>query len=175
MGVDISPKTYKTGSDSVSFQPYNFSSDTKEATAGEWTALYRITPEDGQGVVLGRGRSAAPQFAEGFGGLRLVSDSAAGQAEGDFRVTVRTKQQRRVQGGTLLEGDLTEYDLYDGAAGSGTKLKRSERRPLPRLSSTFETSEYEIWLEVRVDSTITVDDAEGETGIEFEGFLAERT
>lgn len=168
--VDVSPKTYKIGDSSVDFQPVRFSADTKEAPAGEWTSLYSVDVQQGQGVLLGRGASEAPNYAEGFGALRLVDDAAANVAKGDFRITVRTAQGRLVR--TLLEGDLEEFDIYDA---SGNLKDRAARRPLSRKSSVFETHEYEIVLEVRPSSTITVDNAEEQTRVSLEGFLAEKT
>lgn len=168
--VDVAPKTYKTGDSSVDFSPVRFSSDTKEAPAREWTTLYALDIQQGQGVMLGRGSSEAPNYAEGFAAIRLVDDTAANVATGDFRITVRTAQGRLVR--TLLEGDLEEYDAYDSA---GNLKDRSDRRPLSRKSNVFETHEYEIHLEVRPAATITVDDAESETRVSLEGFLAEKT
>lgn len=168
--VDVAPKTFKTGDSSVDFAPVRFTSDTKEAPAQEWTTLYSIDIEQGQAVMLGRGASEAPNYAEGFAGIRLVNDTAAAVARGDFRLTVRTAQGRLVR--TLVEGDLEEYDIYDA---SGNLKDRAARRPFSRKSNVLETHEYEVHLEVRPTSTITVDDAEAQTRVSFEGFLAEKT
>lgn len=73
--------TYKFGDGDLDFT-LNASGDTLDLPAGEYKQAYKLDVQEGQGTIFGRGSSEAPQFAEGFAGMRFVSDAAAAQATG---------------------------------------------------------------------------------------------
>jgi hypothetical protein len=164
--------TYKFGDGDLDLT-LNASGDTLDLPAGEYKQAYKLDVQEGQGTIFGRGSSEAPQFAEGFAGMRFVSDAAAAQATGDWRITVRTPQDRLVA--ELVSGDLEEFDLFTGAAGSGSQKDRDSRRPFSLKNRNAVTKQYNVWLEIRADSAITIDDAEAETKALIEGYKVERT
>lgn len=168
----VTTHTYKFGDGDLDFT-LNASGDTVDLPAGEYKTAYVLDVQEGQGVVLGRGSSEAPQFAEGFAGFRFVNDAAAAQATGDWRITVRTPQGRLVH--ELVSGDLEEFDLFTGAAGAGSQKDRESRRPFSLKNPNAVTKQYELWFEIRADSAITIDDAESEQKALIEGFKVEKT
>jgi len=166
--AQVSPKSYVLSD----FDTVNFSTDTKDFSAAEgYQTAFELDVDNGLGEMFGRGQSQNPLQAQGFAGLRFVSDSAAAQAEGQFRIAVRTAQGRRLY--NVVEGDLGTYDLFNGAAGSGTVKDRKNREPLPQTSGQFETEPRVITLDLDVTRDITVVDAEAETRIAVDGYRAE--
>lgn len=168
----VTTHTYKFGDGDLDLT-LNASGDTLDLPAGEYKQAYKLDVQEGQGIVFGRGASEAPQFAEGFAGFRFVSDAAAAQATGDWRIVVRTPQDRLVD--ELVSGDLEEFDLFTGAAGSGSQKDRESRRPFSLKNPNAVTKQYNVWLEIRADSAITIDDAEAETKALIEGYKIEKT
>jgi len=157
---------------------YRFGRDFAErATTVDLTAaagmetVATLDVGDGLAAWFGRGQSANPLQAQGFIGLRLVSDAAAAQADGTYRIAVRTARGRRLF--TMHQGDLQSEDLFTGAAGSGTEKARKDREPFPNASQEWQTEPRQITIDVDVDSDITVDFDEGETAMKAEGFEAE--
>jgi len=156
------------------------STSTKDLKAGEgWQTVYRRDMSDsdrlGQGDLYGRGRSANPLQAQGFAGIRLVSDAAAAQAQGKIRIAQRTPSGEVAAQGVIWEDDLSAVDLFNGDPGSGTLKDRKDRTAFPQQHSAFISSPYEITIDVKPTADITVDDAEAETRAEFEGRSATRT
>jgi len=147
------------------------SGDTKALEAnGRFEAVYEIDIEDGVGEWFGRGEQQNPLQAQGFAGLRFVDDAASALADGNWRIAVRNAQGEYLY--TLSQGDLSTYDLFDGAAGSGTQKARKDREPYPNQQANFETEPHQITLDLNVDSDITVDNAEDETAASLDGFQA---
>ena len=145
------------------------SGDTKDMTAdGNFETLYERDIEDGIGDVYGRGRSANPLQAEGFIATRYVSDAGNNVASGRFRLAVRNAQGRRLY--NLFEADLTTVDSQDGA---GNLKSRRDREPFPLTAMEFETEPHVITIDLNVTSDITVDNAEADTSLEADGFVAE--
>jgi len=145
------------------------SGSTLDLTAnGRFEAVYEMDIEDGVGEWFGRGNNQNPLQAQGFAGLRFVSDAAAALATGDWRIAVRNAQGEYLY--TLSQGDLATYDLFDGAAGSGEEKKRKDREPYPNQQANYETEPHLITLDLDVDSDITVDDDEPETDASLDGF-----
>jgi hypothetical protein len=181
--VPMRAGTYEVDGKPVSFNTRTFrlnrdfnlnvaSGNTKDLVAdGNFEVLYELDVEDGQGVIFGRGANENPLQAQGFTGLRLVNDTAAAQADGDYRIAVRTPQGKRVT--TLYEGDLADDDLFDGAAGSGTEKSRKDRSVFSQTNTRSVTEPYVVSIDVSVDSAITVDDAEAETAGKLEGYRGE--
>jgi len=150
------------------------SGDTKDVTAdGRYQSVYELDIEDGIGEMFGRGNSSNPLQAEGFVGMRFVSDSGGSQAqaEGKVRLAVRNAQGRRLY--NLYEADLGTTDLFSGAAGAGTLKDRRDREPFPITQGAFETEPHIISIDLDVTSDITVDNAESETAMQADGFRAE--
>lgn len=148
--------------------------DTKTVNAGEgWQTLYRrrMTDDDrlGVGDIYGRGQSANPLQAQGFAGLRFVSDAAAGQLEGKVRIAQRTPSGEIAAQGVLWEDDLESVDLFTGAAGSGTLKDRKDRQAFPQQHQAAIASPYQITIDVKPSADLTVDDAEAETRAVLEG------
>ena len=147
------------------------SGDTKALTAnGRFEAVYEIDIEDGVGEWFGRGKNQNPLQAQGFAGLRFVSDAAAAMASGSWRISVRNAQNEYLY--TLSQGDLSTYDLFDGAAGSGSVKSRKDREPFPNQQANFETEPHILTLDLNVNSDITVDNAEDETRVSLDGYEA---
>jgi hypothetical protein len=166
--AQVKPKSYRLSD----FDPVNFSTDTKAFAAAEgYQQAYELDISDGIGEAFGRGASENPLQAQGFAGIRFVNDTAAAKAEGSFRIAVRTANGRRLY--NLVEGDLETFDLFDGAAGSGTEKDRKNREPLAQRSSNFETEPRKLTLDLDVETDITVDDAESETRMKMDGYQAE--
>jgi hypothetical protein len=163
--AQVKQKTYKR----ADFTPVDFTTDTRQfhASRGYETA-YELDIDDGLGELFGRGFNQNPLQAQGFGGIRLVNDTAAAQAEGDFRIAVRTAQGRRLF--NLIEGDLGTFDLFDS---SGNKLSRKDREVLTQTANEFQTEPLKLTLDIDVSSDIVVDDAEAQTAWEFDGYRAE--
>jgi hypothetical protein len=69
-------------------------------------------------------------------------------------------------------------DLYDGAAGSGTIKSVKDREPFPDttigLPFGYIGSPYEVVIQVKPASDITVDAAESETDAKIHGMQQER-
>lgn len=163
--ASVSPKTYTLGD----FSTIDFSSSTRAFNASRgYEQAYELDIEDGIGEWFGRGNNANPLQAQGFAGLRFVSDSAASQASGTFRIAVRNAQGRRLY--NIAEGDLSTYDLFDS---SGNEISRKDREPFPNSQGAFETEPHKITIDLDVDSDITIDDAESETAVKLEGYRAE--
>jgi hypothetical protein len=161
--------TYKFGSGSSDFEPV---STTVDASAdGRMETIAELDVDDGIANWFGRGSSNNPLQAQGFIGLRLVADAAASQATGSYRIAVRTAQGRRLY--NIHEGDLASEDLFEGAAGSGSKKDRKNREPFPNASREWQTEPRKITVDVDVDSDITVDFNEAETELAAEGYRAE--
>lgn len=161
--------TYKFGSGSSDFSPV---ASTVDASAGgRMETIAELDVDDGVANWFGRGQSNNPLQAQGFAGIRLVNATAAAQATGSYRIAVRTAQGRRLY--NIHEGDLESEDLYDGAAGSGTKKDRKNREPFPNASREWQTEPRKITVDVDVDSDITVDFGEAETELAAEGYRAE--
>jgi hypothetical protein len=139
--------------------------------AGGFEKVATLDVDEGLAAWLGRGNSNNPLQAQGFVGVRLVSDGAAAQAEGSYRIAVRNAQGRRLY--NIHEGDLSSEDLFDGAAGSGTEKARKDREPFPNASQQWETDPRQITVDVDVNSAITVDFDESETALKAEGYQAE--
>jgi len=151
------------------FDSIDFSSNTRDFNSSRgYEQAFEIDIEDGIGEWFGRGNSANPLQAQGFAGLRFVSGSAASQAEGTFRISVRNAQGRRLY--NVVEGDLSTYDLFDS---SGNELDRKNRQPLPNSVGAFETEPHKVSIDLDVDSDITVDDSESQTQWNVEGYRAE--
>jgi len=145
------------------------SGDTKDVTAdGRFQSVYELDIEDGIGEMFGRGNSSNPLQAEGFIGVRFVSDGAAAQAEGKYRLAVRNAQGRRLY--NLYEADLNTDDLFDA---NGDVKDRRDREPFPVTQGAFETEPHIISIDLDVTSDITVDNAEAETAMQADGFRAE--
>jgi hypothetical protein len=159
-------RTFRFGRD---FDPVSTTVDLTSGGRSEIVAELNI--DEGLAEWLGRGQSNNPLQAQGFVGIRLVSDEAAAQADGTYRVTVRNAQGRRLY--NLHEGDLASEDLYDGAPGSGTEKDRKDREPFPNASYQWETDPRILSVDVDVDSDITVDFDEDETTLKAEGYRAE--
>ena len=163
--AQVKPKTYKPGD----FEPVDFSSSTRDFQAARgFQTAYELNIEDGIGEMFGRGFNQNPLQAQGFAGIRLVNDTAAAQAEGEFRIAVRTAQGRRLY--NLVEGDLGTFDLYDS---NGDELSRKDREVLTQTSQNFETEPRKLTLDIDVSSDITVDDAEAQTNWKLDGYQAE--
>jgi len=145
------------------------SGDTKDVTAdGRFQSVYELDIEDGIGEMFGRGNSSNPLQAEGFIGVRFVSDGAAAQAEGKYRLAVRNAQGRRLY--NLYEADLNTDDLFDA---SDNVKDRRDREPFPVTQGAFETEPHIISIDLDVTSDITVDNAEAQTAMQADGFRAE--
>lgn len=163
--ASVNAKTYTLGD----FELNVASGDEKQMTAdGNFESLYEQDIEDGIGELYGRGRSANPLQAEGFIAARFVNDSAAANAEGRFRLAVRNAQGRRLY--NLYEADLQTINSRDG---TGDLKSRRDREPFPLTAGEFETEPHVITIDLNVTSDILVDDAEGETELEADGFRAE--
>lgn len=156
------------------------SGDTKSLTAGTgWQTVYErdMTDDDNKGTadIYGRGRSANPMQAQGFIGMRFVSDAAAGQLEGKVRIAQRTQTGEVVPNGVIYQDDLSSVDLFSGAAGSGTLKDRQDRQAFPQQHGQAIASPYTITIDVKPKSDFTVDDAESETRASIEGRQVVRT
>lgn len=154
--------------------------DTKDLRAGEgWQTVYvrDMTDEEnrGQGDLYGRGRSRNPLQAEGFAGIRLVSDAATRAAAGKVRIAQRTPTGEIAAQGVIYEDDLSSLDLFNGDAGAGEKKDRADRQAFPRSHGAAIASPYSITIDVKPAADITVDDAEAETRASFEGAKVTRT
>jgi len=150
------------------------SGDTKDLTSdGNFEVGYELDIEDGLGELFGRGMNENPLQAQGFIGVRFVSDTpgAGDKADGRYRLAVRNAQGRRLY--NLYEGDLANDDLFTGAAGSGSEKDRRDRQPFPLTSNAFETEPHVITIDFNVSSDITIDNAEEETAAKIDGFRAE--
>jgi hypothetical protein len=161
-----SKRTYQFGRD---FSERSTTVDLTASAGHETVATLDI--DDGLAEWFGRGTSNNPLQAQGFVGLRLVSDGAAAQAEGSYRIAVRNAQGRRLY--NLHEGDLSSEDLFDGSPGSGTEKSRKDREPFPNASNQWETDPRQITVDVDVNTDITVDFDESETALKAEGYRAE--
>lgn len=171
--VDGKPVTFNRKLYTLSDFSLNVASgDTKALTAdGNYEVLYELDVDDGLGEIFGRGMNENPLQAQGFAGIRLVSDAAAAQATGQWRIAVRTPQGKRRF--TLYEGNLADDDLMTGAAGSGTEKDRKDRAVFTQTLSHPVTEPLVVSIDVSVDSDITVDDAESETTMKAEGYRGE--
>lgn len=161
-----SKRTYRFGRD---FDP--ISTTVSLDSDGRHQTVAELDIADGTAEWVGRGRSNNPLQAQGFVGIRLVNDTAAGKLSGSYRISVRTAQGRRLY--NLHEGDLESEDLFDGSAGSGTKLSRKDREPLPSASNQWETQPRILSVDVVPDSDFTVDFGESETQLRADGYRAE--
>jgi hypothetical protein len=163
--AQVTTKTYKPGD----FEPVAFTSDTRDFSAAKgYETAYELDIDDGIGELFGRGMQQNPLQAQGFAGIRAVSDAASSTAEGYFRIAVRTAQGRHLY--NLVEGDLGTYDLYDSA---GNLKDRKDREVLTQTSTNFETEPRKLTIDFDVTADITIDDAEAQTNWAFDGYQAE--
>lgn len=172
--AQIHPVTLNQDSEGFAEGP-SFSANEMSLDSNQWNQAFKLSVEEGEGYLPGRGQSRNPLQAQGFVAARFMDNTAttAVQISGKARLVQRTSGSGRLVR-TLETWDLGNIDSRDS---SGNLKDKKNREPFPVAHGAYITKEYDIWLELKPDSDTTVDTApdSGNTEVIMDASAVERT